>query len=68
MSSPIKLSHGLTIYRRLQKLAQLASPPVCIPVLDYPDLEQWVHEGGRMLLVGQAAHPLPVSFNVLTTR
>jgi hypothetical protein len=38
----------------------MASAPVRIPVLRYPNLGQWVHNGGRMLVIGQAAHPLPV--------
>ncbi|KAF8224334.1 FAD/NAD(P)-binding domain-containing protein [Tricholoma matsutake] len=44
---------------RLRKLARLARPPVCVPVVKYPHLEEWVHDSGRMLVIGQAAHPLP---------
>ncbi|KAG5651418.1 hypothetical protein H0H81_008726 [Sphagnurus paluster] len=44
---------------RLRKLGALAAPPVCIPVTDFPELEDWVHESGNMVLIGEAAHPLP---------
>jgi hypothetical protein len=27
----------------------------------FPKLEDWVHDSGRMLAVGDAAHPLQVS-------
>lgn len=50
---------------RLRKLARLARPPVCVPVVKYPHLEEWVHDSGRMLVIGQAAHPLPVSSKLL---
>lgn len=32
-----------------------------MPVISYPDLDDWVHESGRMVVIGEAAHPLPVS-------
>jgi salicylate hydroxylase len=46
---------------RMEKLAKLATPPACISMKDVPELENWVHDSGRMVLVGDAAHPLPVS-------
>jgi salicylate hydroxylase len=45
----------------LRSMAKLATPPACIPIRDVPALDNWVHESGRMVLVGEAAHPLPVS-------
>ncbi|KAL0945526.1 hypothetical protein HGRIS_001008 [Hohenbuehelia grisea] len=44
---------------RLRKLARLAAPSHCVPVRNYSELEDWVHESGHMVLIGQAAHPIP---------
>ncbi|GLB44757.1 putative FAD binding domain containing protein [Lyophyllum shimeji] len=44
---------------RLRKLGALAKPPICVPVTDFPDLEDWVHDSGRMVIIGEAAHPMP---------
>ncbi|KAH0585628.1 hypothetical protein H2248_008849 [Termitomyces sp. 'cryptogamus'] len=46
---------------RLQKLGELATHATCVPVQDFKalDEEDWVHESGRMLLIGEAAHPYP---------
>ncbi|KAJ3533645.1 hypothetical protein NMY22_g7250 [Coprinellus aureogranulatus] len=45
---------------RLQKLSKLSSqPPVCVPVLEYRELEEWVHDSGRLIVLGDAAHPMP---------
>ncbi|KAG6849360.1 hypothetical protein H0H93_009103 [Arthromyces matolae] len=46
---------------RLQKLGELATYATCLPVQDFRKLEdeEWVHEDGPMLLIGDAAHPYP---------
>lgn len=45
---------------RMQKLAKLSpQAPQCVAVLEYAELEDWVHDSGRLLLVGDAAHPMP---------
>jgi len=44
---------------QLQKLAALAGPPNCILIKNSYDLESWVSESGRVLAVGEAAHPFP---------
>ncbi|KAF8872574.1 hypothetical protein BD779DRAFT_331964 [Infundibulicybe gibba] len=44
---------------QLQKLGEIANQPICVPLKDYPELEDWVHESGRMVVIGEAAHPLP---------
>lgn len=44
---------------RLQKLAKLAAPRR-IKVVERVNLDDWVHDSGSMLLVGDAAHPFPV--------
>jgi hypothetical protein len=28
----------------------------------YVPLEDWAHESGRLLVIGDAAHPIPVSY------
>lgn len=47
---------------RLRKLAKLAAPKR-IKVVERANLEDWVHDSGRMVLVGDAAHPYPVRLN-----
>lgn len=44
---------------RLKKLGKLAQSPTCIAFKEVPDLDDWVHESGPLVLVGEAAHPLP---------
>ncbi|KAG6861628.1 hypothetical protein C0995_014067 [Termitomyces sp. Mi166 len=46
---------------RLQKLGELATHAICVPVQEFKALEEeeWIHESGRMLLIGEAAHPYP---------
>ncbi|PCH42535.1 FAD/NAD(P)-binding domain-containing protein [Wolfiporia cocos MD-104 SS10] len=44
---------------RLRMVADLADNAVRVAVKDYTDLEDWVHDSGRLVLVGQAAHPFP---------
>lgn len=46
---------------RLQKFARLAVNVSRIPVYDESDLEDWVHDDGPLVLIGEAAHPMPVS-------
>lgn len=55
----------LTGQTRLQKLGELATHAICVPVQEFKalDEEEWVHESGRMLLIGEAAHPYPVSWD-----
>lgn len=31
-----------------------------MPVYDESDLEDWVHDDGPLVLIGDAAHPMPV--------
>lgn len=45
---------------RLRKLGREAAPPICVPVVEHPELEDWVHDSGRLVVIGEAAHPLPV--------
>ncbi|KAI0722415.1 FAD/NAD(P)-binding domain-containing protein [Fomitopsis betulina] len=30
-----------------------------VPINVYEDLDEWVHESGKLLVIGQAAHPIP---------
>ncbi|KAF8626592.1 hypothetical protein AX17_006510 [Amanita inopinata Kibby_2008] len=48
---------------RLVKLVEMSSPPTCLPSNEYEELEDWVHEDGRVVLVGDAAHPMPAGAN-----
>ncbi|KAI9460294.1 hypothetical protein HD554DRAFT_2294757 [Boletus coccyginus] len=45
---------------RLLKLAELAKSPARVQVKIAPPLENWVHHSGRVVVIGEAAHPLPV--------
>ncbi|KAF7375625.1 6-hydroxynicotinate 3-monooxygenase [Mycena sanguinolenta] len=44
---------------RLRNLAPLISHPRRFPVFEYPPLEDWVDQSGRLVVVGAAAHPIP---------
>ncbi|EAU85110.2 hypothetical protein CC1G_08083 [Coprinopsis cinerea okayama7 len=45
---------------RLQRLVKLAiHPPACVAVKNYELPDDWVHESGKLLIVGEAVHPLP---------
>ncbi|OSC97078.1 FAD/NAD(P)-binding domain-containing protein [Trametes coccinea BRFM310] len=44
---------------RLMQLAQHAQAIVCIPMVERPFLEDWVHPQGRVMAIGEAAHPIP---------
>ncbi|KAK7037830.1 hypothetical protein VNI00_010791 [Paramarasmius palmivorus] len=60
-TEPITIKDANSIFgsceSRLKKLGSLADSAVCIPVDDVPELEDWVD--GRLVVVGNAAHPLP---------
>lgn len=36
-----------------------------VPINVYEDLDEWVHESGKLLVIGQAAHPIPVSLLIM---
>ncbi|KAI0325108.1 FAD/NAD(P)-binding domain-containing protein [Cubamyces sp. BRFM 1775] len=44
---------------RLLQLAQHAQDIICIPMIERPFLEDWVHPRGRIIAIGEAAHPIP---------
>ncbi|EKM54065.1 uncharacterized protein PHACADRAFT_162446 [Phanerochaete carnosa HHB-10118-sp] len=44
---------------RLKKLVELSAGGRCVPLTEPPELETWVHPGGRLILIGDAAHPFP---------
>ncbi|KAI6108904.1 hypothetical protein EDD16DRAFT_1694706 [Pisolithus croceorrhizus] len=50
---------------RLQRLVRGATFRAFRPVKIVPQLDNWVHHGGRVIMVGQAAHPLPVQLTAL---
>ena len=45
---------------RLQKLVRLANTMTPTAYTVYSPFENWVHESGKVVLVGEAAHPLMV--------
>lgn len=44
---------------RLLKMTKLAATPARVQVKMVPPIEDWVDEHGRMVILGEAAHPLP---------
>ncbi|KAJ6603718.1 hypothetical protein B0H10DRAFT_2079058 [Mycena sp. CBHHK59/15] len=44
---------------QLQRLAALAGPSTCVQMKDYYELESWVSQSGKVLALGEAAHPFP---------
>ncbi|KAI0633896.1 FAD/NAD(P)-binding domain-containing protein [Trametes polyzona] len=45
---------------RLSKLAQHAKEVSLVPMVDRPYLDDWIHPRGRVIALGEAAHPIPV--------
>jgi len=43
----------------IRKLAALAGPATCIQIQDRYKLESWVSKSGRVVVLGEAAHPFP---------
>lgn len=46
---------------RLTALARQVGQITTMPMVERPALEDWVHPNGRILAIGDAAHPIPVS-------
>ncbi|KAJ6526912.1 hypothetical protein DFH09DRAFT_1152145 [Mycena vulgaris] len=44
---------------QIRKLSALAGYSACIQIKDHYKLESWVSESGRVLVLGEAAHPSP---------
>ncbi|GJE96758.1 FAD-dependent monooxygenase [Phanerochaete sordida] len=44
---------------RLRRLVELARAARCVPLTEPRELETWVHTRGRLILIGDAAHPFP---------
>jgi 2-polyprenyl-6-methoxyphenol hydroxylase-like FAD-dependent oxidoreductase len=38
----------------------------CVPLTQPPELENWVDPRGRVLLIGDSAHPFPVGTLLIT--
>ncbi|KAI0818461.1 FAD/NAD-P-binding domain-containing protein [Trametes gibbosa] len=45
---------------RLLRLTRHAQQVTNIPMARRPNLDEWVHPDGRLVVLGEAAHPLPV--------
>ena len=50
---------------RLHVITKNASKATRITVRENDDLEDWVEDEGRLVLIGEAAHPFPVSTTIL---
>lgn len=46
---------------RLRKIVESASIITCSRLCEPPQVKPWIHPEGRVLVVGDAAHPFPVS-------
>jgi salicylate hydroxylase len=61
MTNLIILFHSWLITTiRLLKMAKLAATPARVRVKMVSPMEDWVDEHGRLVIIGEAAHPLPV--------
>ncbi|KAJ7901386.1 hypothetical protein B0H13DRAFT_2275210 [Mycena leptocephala] len=47
---------------RLQRLAALAGAATCVQLKEPYTLESWASQSGRVLVLGEAAHPFPVAW------
>ncbi|KAJ7890918.1 hypothetical protein B0H14DRAFT_2689079 [Mycena olivaceomarginata] len=45
--------------KHILKMAALAGPATCLQIKQHYDLESWVSKSGRVLALGDAAHPFP---------
>ncbi|KAJ6573487.1 hypothetical protein DFH09DRAFT_388963 [Mycena vulgaris] len=43
----------------LYKLAAQAGPSVCLQMKDHYDMDSWVSKSGKVVVVGEGAHPFP---------
>ncbi|EJF57123.1 FAD/NAD(P)-binding domain-containing protein [Dichomitus squalens LYAD-421 SS1] len=46
---------------QLAVVAKVARKAVRVSIQEHPDLEDWVHPHGRLVIIGEAAHPFPPS-------
>ena len=53
---------------RLITLVEAAVKMTCIPMVERPSLKEWIHPSGRLLCIGEAAHPIGVSPNRVLPR
>lgn len=59
--SRISFSHThMQTKHRLRAIVRNARKAVRITIRDHSDLEDWVDDEGRVVLIGEAAHPFPV--------
>ncbi len=47
--------------RSFQPLMKLARKAVRVSIRDHGDLDEWISDDGPLVLIGEAAHPFPVS-------
>ncbi|KAJ7488100.1 hypothetical protein FB451DRAFT_1226419 [Mycena latifolia] len=46
---------------QIKHLAALAGPATCVQIQDRYELDSWVSESGKVLVLGEAAHPFPAA-------
>lgn len=42
-------------------MAGMATSVISMPIVERPEIEDWVHDSRRFVVIGEAAHPLTVS-------
>jgi len=60
MISPVSNHPSTAIHSRLRKLVRGTSSRICGPVKIVPQLDNWVHRSGRVIVLGEATRTLPV--------
>ena len=49
-------------------MASMASSVLSMPIVERPEIDDWVHDSRRFVVIGEAAHPLTVSSSALPSR
>ncbi|KAJ7039389.1 hypothetical protein C8F04DRAFT_1086640 [Mycena alexandri] len=44
----------------IKRLAEVAEPATCVQIKNHYELESWVSESGKVVALGEAAHPFPI--------
>ncbi|KAJ7319085.1 hypothetical protein DFH08DRAFT_394574 [Mycena albidolilacea] len=44
----------------IERLALLAGPATCVQIKNHYELESWVSKSGKVVVLGEAAHPFPI--------
>ncbi|KAF8207946.1 hypothetical protein K438DRAFT_1575465, partial [Mycena galopus ATCC 62051] len=55
-----RISSAAAIHCPIERLATLAGPATCVQMKNHYELKSWVSKSGKVLLLGEAAHPFPI--------